>query len=194
MLLASRLGMLEPRPRRMPLMTVVPRAWLACVRFSPGSLLGMGTRPTMGTVRYTQERQLVETDIQARVLGAKVSRLSHCRQKHAPGGRIVATIVCRFTGLLIRLPRRLGRERPDHAPPYTRQQPYHRVHHPDSLQPRASTFIRVHYGLALYVDGMAPRQAPGAGKALTHPRPLPMIAFSCQDATLALSGRVRCHV
>src|SRR5215471_10183613 len=54
----------------------------------------------------------------------------------------------------------------------------------------ASACIHVHYGLALYVYEAAPRQALGTGKALTHPRALPMIAFSCQDATLALSGRV----
>src|SRR5262249_29457906 len=119
------------------------------------------------------------------------SRLPHCSQKHASGGLIVATIVRCLTGLLICLPRRLGRECPDHAPPYTHQQvPHPRVHHPGSPQPLVSAFIHAHYGLALYVDGTARRQAPGAGKALTHSRALPMIAFSCHEATSAFSGRV----
>src|SRR5215471_17330108 len=129
-MLTSWLGMSAPRTRRMPLMTAARKAWLACVRFFPGSTLGMDTRLTMGPVRHTQERQFVETDIQARILGAKVSRLSHGCQKHAPGGRIVATIERRLTGLLIGLPRRPGRERPDYAPPHAHQQPYPRVHHP----------------------------------------------------------------
>ena len=171
------------RTRRLPLVTTAPKAWLAYVRLFPGRTLGMDARLTMCPTRYTQERQFVETDIQAWILGSKVSRLPHCSQKHAPGGRIVATLVRCLTGLLICFPRRLGRECPDHAPPYTRQQPYPRVHHPDSPQPLASAFIHVHYGLALYVDGTARRQAPGAGKALTHSRALPMIAFSCHDAT-----------
>src|SRR5262249_23693411 len=154
-MLTSWPGMSGPQTRRLPMVTTAHKAWLACGRFSPGSTLWTDTRLTMGTVRYTQERQLVETDIQAWVLGSKVSRLPHCSQKHARGGRIVATLVRRLTGLLICLPRRLGRERPDHAPPHTRQQPYPRVHHPDSLQPHASACIHVHYGLALYVDGTA---------------------------------------
>ncbi len=54
---------------------------------------------------------------------------------------------------------------------------------PTSPQSLASAFIHVHYGLALYVDGTARRQAPRAGKALTHSRALPMIVFSCHDAT-----------
>ena len=105
----------------MPLMIMARQAWLACVRFFPGSTLGMDTRLTMGPVRHTQERQFVETDIQARILEAKVSRLAHCRQKHAPGGRIIATVERRLTGPLIGLPRRQGRECPDHAPSHTRQ-------------------------------------------------------------------------
>ena len=39
-----------------------------------------------------------------------------------------------------------------------------------------------HEHLALYVDRTARRQAPGAGKALTHSSALPMITFSCHDA------------
>src|SRR5262245_22497685 len=148
-MLTSWPGMSKPWTRRVPLMTTARQAWLACVRFFPGSTLGMDTRPTMSPARYTQELQFVETDIQARILEAKVSRLAHGRQKHAPGGRIVATIERRLTGLLICLPRRLGRERPDHAPSHTRQQPYPRVHHPDSHQPTpplASTFTTAwHY-------------------------------------------------
>ncbi len=175
--------MSEPRTRRVPPVTAAHKAWLACVRFSPGSTLGMDGRLTVRTTRCTQERQFVETDIQAWILGSKVSCRPHCSEKHAPGGRIVATIVRCLTGLLICLPRRLGRERPDHVPPYTHQQPYPRVYHPDSPQSLASAFIHVHYGLALYVDGTARRQAPRAGKALTHSRALPMIAFSCHDAT-----------
>src|SRR5262249_31471708 len=61
---------------------------------------------------------------------------------------------------------------------------------PTLPSPSTSACIHVHYGLALYVDGTTRRQAPGAGKALTHSRALPMIAFSCHDATSDLSGRV----
>ena len=151
-MLTSWLGMSVPRTRRMPLMTTARKACLACVRFFPGSTLGMDTRLTMGPVRYTQECQFVETDIQAWVLGAKVPRLPHCRQKHAPGGRIVATVERSLTGPLICLPRRLGGERPDHAPPHTRQQPYPRVHHPDSHQPApplASTFTTAQHYMSM---------------------------------------------
>src|SRR5262245_33261895 len=108
------------------------KARLAGVRFFPCRTMGMDTCLALCTERYTQELQFVETDIQAWVLGSKVSRLPHCGQKHAPGGRIVATIVCGLTGLLICLPRRLGGECPDHTPPHTHQQPYPRVYHPDS--------------------------------------------------------------
>ena len=94
----------EYRTRRLPLVTTAHQDWLACVRFSPGSTLATDARLTMYTACYTQERQFVETDIQAWVLGSKVSRLPHCSQKHALGGRIVATIVRCLTGLLICLP------------------------------------------------------------------------------------------
>ena len=66
--------------------------------------MGMDVRLIMDTLRYTQELQFAETDIQAWILGPKISRLPHCRQKHALSGRIVTTIVRRLTGLLILLP------------------------------------------------------------------------------------------
>jgi len=47
----------------LPLVTTALLAWLAGVRFSPGSTLGMGARFAMSTTRYTQECQLVEADI-----------------------------------------------------------------------------------------------------------------------------------
>jgi len=123
--------MSEPRTRRLPPVTTAHKAWLACVQFFPRSTLAMDARLPVCTTRYTQQRQFVETDIQAWILGSKVSCRPHCSEKHAPGGRIVATIVRCLTGPLICLPRRLGRERPDHVPPYTHQQPYPRVYHPD---------------------------------------------------------------
>jgi len=78
MMLTSWPSMPEDRTRRLPLVTPAPKAWLACVRFSPDSTLGTDARLTMCTARYTQERQFVETDIQAWILGSKVSRLPHC--------------------------------------------------------------------------------------------------------------------
>jgi hypothetical protein len=113
-------GLPACRTRRLPLVTTAPKAWLAWVRFFSARTLGMDARLTMCITRYTQERQFVETDIQAWILGSKVARLPHCSQKHASGGLIVATIVRCLTGLLICLPRRLGRECPDHAPSHTR--------------------------------------------------------------------------
>jgi hypothetical protein len=82
-------------------------------------MLGMDILLTIGTAHYTQERQFVQTDIQAWILGAKMLCLPHCGQKHTLGDRVVATLIGFLTGLLICLPRRLGRESPDHAPPHT---------------------------------------------------------------------------
>jgi len=124
------LGAPEYRTRCLPLATAVHRTVFACVVLFPDHVLRMTPTPTVLTSYRTQERQYVEADVEARILGAEVPRLPHCRQKHPPGCTIVTATVRFLTGLLIRLPRRLGRGRPDQETPHTRQQPYPQVHHP----------------------------------------------------------------
>jgi hypothetical protein len=145
MLLTSRLGMPEHHTRWWPLATTPSDADLT--GFSPGNALGMAPPLTRCTSRHAQERQFVQTDVKARVLGAEVSRLPHRRQKHAPCCPIVAATGRCLTGLLIRLPRRLGRSHPEHETPHAGQQPYPQVdppwpHHPLHIRVQPWPIIR----------------------------------------------------
>src|SRR5438445_4520442 len=73
-LLTSRLGTSEHGTRCVPLATTAHRTVLACVVLFPDHVLRMAATPTVLTSYRTQEGQLVEADVEARILGADVPR------------------------------------------------------------------------------------------------------------------------